>query len=171
MPERAARGVTAKPFRSSPRHVELGGRSERQMNIRTQFLVWFIAICVGCSMMMMASIFLLPRLPMMRFVPLAAFVAAFVAVYSLFRHYRRRLPPPTPDQLQRAIKANRRLAWIYLGGLVLGLLSGGRELLNAAHGFGILSALIPIGLAAYHLRTAARLSRMTAATANVTKPN
>ena len=141
------------------------------MNARARFIASFIAICVCCSMMMTTSIFLLPRMPMLRWVPLIALVAAFAAVYWLFRYYRNRLPPPTPEQRQRAIKANRRMAWIYLGGLAFGLITSGGDLLTLPHGVGFLLPLIPLGLATIHLRTAARLSRMATEATNIPANN
>jgi hypothetical protein len=136
------------------------------MNTRARFMAGFFAICITCSMVSMASILLLQREPMMRWVPAASFVAAFVGVYLLLKHYRSRLPAPTTEQRIRAIKANRRLAWIYLGGLAFGLISEGKELFAIPHGVGLLLPLIPIGLAMIHFRNAAQLSRKATEAAN-----
>jgi hypothetical protein len=136
------------------------------MNVRARFMAGFFAICIACSMVSMASILLLPQEPMMRWVPAASFIAAFAGVYLLLRHYRSRLPAPTTEQRLRAIRANRRLAWIYLGGLAFGLISEGKELFAIPHGVGFLLPLIPIGLAAIHFRNAAQLSRKATEAAN-----
>jgi hypothetical protein len=141
------------------------------MNVRTKFIVSFFAICVGCSMVMMESILLLPRIPMLRFVPLIALIVAFVGAFWLIKHYRGRLPSLTPSQRQRAIRANRQLAWMYLGGLALGLATQGKELSTFPHGVGYLIPLIPIGLATLHFRAAAQLSQKAAEAAGTAEPN
>jgi hypothetical protein len=121
--------------------------------------------------MSMVNIPLLSREAMMRWEPVAIFVVACAGIYWLRRHYRNRLPAPTPEQWQRAIKANRRLAWIYLGGLAFGLIAGGKELFALPHGVGFLLPLIPIGLATLHLRNAAKLSRKASEAATVAAPD
>jgi hypothetical protein len=138
------------------------------MDARTRFVVGFLAICFACSALSIASISFLPREPMMRWVPLASFAAAVAGVYWLRRHFRGRLPALTPEQRQRAIKAHRRQAWIYLGGLAFGLIAEGKVLFALPHGLGLLIPLVPIGLATIHLHSAAQLRRKEPESANST---
>jgi hypothetical protein len=129
------------------------------MNLRMRFMAAFFGICFAGVMVMFVSIWFTPRYPLLSWLPLAAWAAMFAGVFWLFRHYRGRLPPPTPNQRAKAIRSHRRMAWIYLGGLVLGLIANGREILTLPHRLGFILPLIPIGLAAIHLRVAAQLSQ------------
>jgi hypothetical protein len=132
------------------------------MNIRTEYLSWFMGICFSAVLINIVSESLIPQYPAVRFVPLASLLAAMIAVLFLFRYFRGRLPPASPKQLTRAIRSSRRLGWIYVGGIVFGLLTEGREILSLPHAMGFLLPLIPIGLAAFNFRNAALLSRKVA---------
>jgi len=131
-------------------------------NARIRYLLSFFGICLTGIFLSMGAILLLPRYPMLRWVPLASFAAMFAAVYWLMRHFRGHLAVPTTNQRLRAAKASRRMAWIYFGGLAIGLAAEWRELLNAPHGLGFLVPFIPILLGTHYWRQATLLERSAA---------
>lgn len=133
------------------------------MDVRTKFKLAFLGICFVPAPLLLVWIILFPHMPVLRWVPLIIVGAVFVAVYWLFRHYRGRLPRPTQEQRLKGSRAARRMAWIYFGGLVLGLISGGwQKIVSVPHGAGFLILLIPILLGTYYLRLSIKLSRADA---------
>lgn len=129
------------------------------MNPRTKYLVSFFGLCIASVILLMVIALQLPKHPQLRWALLIVWLAAFVAMFLLIRYFRGRLPPPTNNQNLKGARAARRMAWIYLGGLVVGLFARGQELLGLPYGLGFLLPLIPIALATYYFRLSARLTR------------
>ena len=133
------------------------------MNIRTRFQLVFFGAAFGFVLLMAISIRQLPRMQFLRWVIIIEWVAYFVVVWLILRHYRHRLPPLTQTQRSKAARSARRMAWICFGGLILGLITNGRELADLPHGLGYAIPLIPILLGAHYLRLSNRLGRTVSA--------
>jgi hypothetical protein len=129
------------------------------MNERTKYLAGFFGACFLGAIVMMASVFYVGKIPELRWVPLLVWLALFGFIFIWVRRFRGRLPKPTTKQLSRAAKANRRLGWIYLIGLIFGCITNGEEIIRLPHGIGFLIPIIPIALATYHFRQSARLAQ------------
>jgi len=129
------------------------------MNVRTKYILAILGIPILSGLVMLASVWYTPQYPALSFVPLVVLLGSFVAVVWVVRRFQGQLPSATAEEKQTAVRAHRRLAWIYIAGLLLGVATEIRDLLALPHGLGYLLPLIPIGLAARHFRIAAMLNR------------
>jgi len=51
------------------------------------------------------------------------------------------------------------MAWMYFGGLLLGLLTRGRQLLVIPYGLGFVAVLVPVLLGSYYMRASIKLKK------------
>ncbi|HVN92518.1 MAG TPA: hypothetical protein VMT38_02420 [Terracidiphilus sp.] len=137
------------------------------MDIRTRYVFAIIGISVvaglSISLIMLFAVFHnLDIGAVAKWVILPIFAVVLLAGFLIGRHYRGHLPPQTQEQRSKAIRANRRLAWMYLGGLAIVLITSRQDLLAIPYDLGLISLLIPVGLAILHFRVASKLSRKAA---------
>lgn len=129
------------------------------MDARVRFQLMFVGICVVAALLLSVTGLGTVSFPTLRWAIPLVWIAAFIAAYWLFRHYRNRLPRPTQRQQLKAAKRVRRLAWIYFGGLVFGSIVNWKMMTDSPYGAGFLILLIPIFLGAYYLRLSIKLKR------------
>jgi hypothetical protein len=128
------------------------------MNARIRLFAVFYGYCLIGVLTLATTVFFIGSGPHLGQAILIEWIAILVGAIWIFKRLGRNLPPATTDQKARAARNAQRMGWIYLGGLVLGLLVDGKAILwGPPHGLGFLLPLIPISLSVYYLRLSARL--------------
>jgi hypothetical protein len=128
------------------------------MNPRARFVLIFYGYCFAMTFTMAATIFFMKTKPSLRWAILCEVIVLFTGTVWITLRLRKNLPKPSIDQRLRGARAAKRMGWIYLGGLALGLATNWRETLwGPPHGFGFLLPLLPICFATHYFRLAARL--------------
>jgi hypothetical protein len=133
--------------------------TDSAMKLRTQFLSGLFTGCFfGTAVLAVTGLFI-ARVPALRWVLLAEWVAIFGFAYSWIRRFQGRLPKPTRKQESKVASSARNLGVFFIVAPVLGYIARGSELIALPYGLGFILPLIPLGLAVYCLRVSAQLRR------------
>jgi hypothetical protein len=127
------------------------------MNRRQQVNLRFFAIVIVGTALLIVTMFMVRNSPAVRWAPALVFLATIVAGTIYLQRARRSMPPPASDDSSKAAVAAHRLGLFFMFCFIVGGAIRVRDLIQLAHGFGLIILFVPLGLGWYFLNLERRL--------------